>query len=74
MIGSAAGGKLPNFIRQAISSSRAFVAVRFEPPMKDGIVQRNKSLGVPAPNADDRKSAVHGSEHQPCRAFEALLP
>jgi hypothetical protein len=34
----AAGGTAPNFIRHAINRSRAFVAVRFEPPMKDGFL------------------------------------
>jgi hypothetical protein len=32
--GSAAGDRLPNFMRQAISIKRAFVAVRLPPPMK----------------------------------------
>ena len=30
-----------------------------------GVVQRHEALGVAAPDADDRKPAVHGSQHQP---------
>jgi hypothetical protein len=51
IIGAAAGGRAPIFARQAIRSSRAFVAVRFEPPIKTGSSQRNKSFGIAPPAA-----------------------
>ena len=35
---------MPNFVRQAISNNGALVAVKFEPPMKRGFVERNKSV------------------------------
>src|ERR1700745_2367760 len=46
--GSRAGGRLPNFIRHAISNNLALVALRFDPEMKIGVPSANPS-GAPRP-------------------------
>ena len=46
--GSRAGGRLPNFIRHAISNNLALVALRFDPEIKIGVPSANPS-GAPRP-------------------------
>ena len=62
--GSAAGGSAPKFITHAISSRRAFVAVRFDPPMKSGSHSGTKPLADAAANARDRNAAANGAHHE----------
>ena len=38
------------------------------------VVQRDKALGVTAPDTNDRQSAMDRSQHQPMPAFETSLP
>ena len=74
MIRIGRGRHLPNFIRQAISSSRALVAVRFEPPMKEGSRNGMKPSVLPRPTRTTGSPLCTARSISRCRAFEAGLP
>ena len=71
--GLAAGG-LQNFIRQAISNSRALVAVNFEPPIKAGLSSGTNPEVLPRPTRTTGSPLCTARSISLVRAFEALLP